>query len=250
MKYSVEFRVRSYETDSRDVVRPSSILQYMQEVTELQMEDTDIDYTSLYKVRRMAFIVSRMSVDIYRPIYKGELVRLNTWCTPSRGAIYPRYHEFYVGEELALKASSVWGLINIDTRDLVLANEYDTSSYPMDEPPKLEIPTRVRQPKDIDYELVEERKALYSKIDINGHINNTMYPDMLYEVIPGIEEYNLSSINLRFVHEAKLGEELGIYTSKLLESDKIDPKAEKIAYVYSLINGEKNVEATFGLIKR
>lgn len=250
MKYNVEFKVRSYETDSRDIMRPSSILQYMQEVTELQMEDTDIDYTNLYKVRRMAFIVSRMSVEIYRPICKGESVRLSTWCSPSKGAIYPRYHEFYVGNELALKASSVWGLINVDTRDLVLANEYDISNYPMDELPKLEIPTRVRLPKDIKFKKVEERKALYSKIDINGHINNTMYPDMLYEVIPGIEDYNLTSINLRFVHEARMGSELGIYISELQEPNKHDKGADKIAYVYSQIGEEKNVEATFGLRRR
>lgn len=77
-----------------------------------------------------------------------------------------------------------------------------------------------------------------------------MYADLLYDFIPQIEEYNLTSMNFRFVHEARLGDVLSIYESDFMPPSVVDPKAEKIIYIHSKIGGKKNVEASFGLKKR
>lgn len=250
MKYGMDFDVRSYEIDSRSIIKPSVIFQYMQESMEAQMKDSDVGYHDLHDKKRLAFILSRMTVEIFKPIKQWDKIRVYTWCEKSKGAIYPRYHEFILDNEVVIKASAVWGLINIDSREIVLADEYDLGGYPIDRKLEMNIPNRVRIPKDIEFNHVERTEVRYSKIDINGHINNTIYPDMLYDVIPSIENYNITSINMRYVSEAKFGDVIDVYLSGLLDPDEYDARADKIAYVYSKIGDSKNVEATFGLKRR
>lgn len=250
MKYRMDFDVRSYEIDSRSIIKPSVIFQYMQESMEAQMKDSDVGYHDLHDKKRLAFILSRMTVEILKPIKQWDRVRVYTWCERSKGATYPRYHEFLVDGEVAIRATAVWGLINIDTGGIVLARDYDMSDYPIDEKIDIGIPNRVRIPSDIEFKNAGKTKASYSRIDINRHINNTVYPNMLYEVIPSIEDYNLTSINIRYVNEARFNDEIDIYRSDLLDPDGYDERADKIAYVYSKIGDSKNVEALFGLKRR
>ena len=51
----------------------------------------------------------------------------------------------------------------------------------------------------------------YSDVDINLHMNNTYYPDMLWGLIPDIQEKEVTSVNLRYQKEAPLGGEITIY---------------------------------------
>ena len=66
MKFSIDLDVKSYEVDSRSVIRPSVILQYMQEAMEKQMQKSDMGYKELFDIKRLAFIVSRMSIEILK----------------------------------------------------------------------------------------------------------------------------------------------------------------------------------------
>ena len=83
--------------------------------------------------------------------------------------------------------------------------------------------------------------------DINGHMNNARYYNCLYDCIPNVEEYCITSLNMRFVHEAPLGSELKILRSDFLDPGKLDPRADKIVYFKTEANGEDNVHAVFGL---
>ena len=250
MKFSIDLDVKSYEVDSRSVIRPSVILQYMQEAMEKQMQKSDMGYKELFDKKRLAFIVSRMSIEIFKTIRQNDKLRVNTWCGMCKGAIYPRYYEILRGNDVCVRASSKWGLVGVDKKNILLDGEYDISAYPIDDEIKLVIPDRVRQPRDIEYKHISDIEVRYSKIDINKHINNTMYADLLYDFIPQIEEYNLTSMNFRFVHEARLGDVLSIYESDFMPPSVVDPKAEKIIYIHSKIGEKKNVEASFGLKKR
>ena len=52
----------------------------------------------------------------------------------------------------------------------------------------------------------------YSHLDVNGHLNNTVYGDLVCDVLPFEELVNRGSREFRIVlrHEARYGEELGL----------------------------------------
>lgn len=250
MKYIERYAVRSYETDSSNVMRPSTVLQYMQETAERQMRHDDIDYTDLYIKKRKAFIVSRMNIELLRPIMQNEDLDVSTWYVQGRAANFPRNYEFVSGGDIVMKATSNWAMVDVDTKKLVLNKDYDMSDCATDEELHMSVPKRFTVPRDISFRNVYKRLVTYSMTDINGHVNNTIYPDMLWDAVPCAGDYNITSMNIRFVHEARIGDVADVVVSEACNPEKMDCRAEKIYYVYSEVSGRRNAEAAFGVIRR
>ena len=98
-------------------------------------------------------------------------------------------------------------------RDRYRSSDIDISNYEEDEPINLDLPSRFRLPANLDYKKVGEKSIFYSDVDMNLHMNNTNYPDMLVNYIPDMIKKEVTSVNLRFMTEARLGEKLSIYLS-------------------------------------
>ena len=79
----------------------------------------------------------------------------------------------------------------------------------------LEIPTSFRIPEAAGLTLVGERVIRNSDIDLNMHMNNTNYPDMLCDYIPNIENKKVLSFGITYHKEAKLLEKLTVYHGAL-----------------------------------
>ncbi len=250
MKYTRTYETHSHDLDPYEAFMPTPLIQYLQETAEHQIRDTDKDYADIYREDRKAFIVSRMSVEIYRPIYKFATVDCDTWIITAKAANFPRMYELFVDGESVARASSNWALVNVDTKKLVKQGEYDISSYPMDEEPELQIPTRFRIPKDMELTEAGVVPVSFSLTDINGHMNNARYYNCLADCMPELGEYALTSMNMRFVHEAPLGKEIKIYRSGMEEPGKMDPRADKVVYFKTKVDGEDNIHAVFGLKHR
>jgi medium-chain acyl-[acyl-carrier-protein] hydrolase len=247
MKYEDTFTVRSYEVDIRNILRPTPLIQYMQETADHQMRDLDVDYIDLWNKGRKAFVVSRMSIEVYEKIPKYTRLTARTWCTGGRAANFPRAYEIEADGKIAARAMSNWALVNVDTGRLIRYNEYDMSNYPMDEEPELQIPLRFMMPKDLGFEVVEECRVANSMIDMNMHMNNAIYSQKLYDNIPDAGKYLITSINQRFVHEAPFGSEMKIFSSGIVDAGDMDPRADQAIWFYTEAAGKKNIEAVFGL---
>ena len=247
MKYEHEFETRAYELNINGQIKPTQTIQYLQETAEHQLKDQDVDYVRMYNDDRKAFIISRMNVEIYRPVYRYAHITTHTWIGDGRAANFPRYYDMFCDGECVARANSNWALIDVDSRKLIRLSEYDTSAYSRGEANELSIPGRFHLPKDADFKEVERYKVGFSLTDINRHMNNAMYINKLYDNIPGIERFFVTSINIRYVHEAVYGAEVGIYMSEMMPPGDIDPRAEKAVFFYTETNGETNVEAVFGL---
>jgi acyl-ACP thioesterase len=63
--------------------------------------------------------------------------------------------------------------------------------------------------------LVGEYTVTYRDTDVNGHMNNTNYADILCGCIPNMKQLRVKSIGINYSSEAVLNEELKIYMSKI-----------------------------------
>ena len=84
--------------------------------------------------------------------------------------------------------------------------------------------------------LVGGRLTEYADVDMNRHMNNTHYPDILCGYIPEISGNRVISMTLNFVNEAPLGERIKIYSGKSDGSYYFRTKRP---------DGKVNVEAEF-----
>lgn len=236
MKWSVDFIVHYHDTDANETVGPSHIFKYIQEAAMCQMAAQKPSYRELLNQNK-AFILSGIRVEIYEPLSFGEKITVSTWGCDARGFTFPRSYSIMRGDELICEANSTWALVDIRDKKLVRASDIELNYY-TDKPNDLANPGRFRIPSELTLSLVGEYTIRYSDTDVNGHMNNTNYPDMLLNAMPNPQNKIIKSIAISYQNEAKAGDYLKLYLGKtdgkyymrsVFEDGKINVEAEIIA---------------------
>ena len=216
MRYSRKFTTKWHDTDANRIVTASKILMYMQETGNLQCKEYGNPLDEMRDEKGQGFILGSISVKIFKPIYAYEDIEVFTWCRESRGFSFVRYFEIMRGGEVVAAASSLWALVDVNTKSLVRGDESMDQFYPIDTPlDESNLPKRVRIKRDAPLTLVGERKIMFSDIDYNMHMNNTKYPDMVFDYLPDREDKYISGISLSYVKEAAYGDTLSVHLGAL-----------------------------------
>ena len=214
MKYQENYNVKFHDTDVNEVVSVSHILKFMQETSMRHMKARRPSYEELFDDKK-AFILSNIRLEIYNPIYAYEDISCKTWACPSRGFSFMRSYSIERNGEAMAEAHTTWALVDTESKKLYRVNDVDLSNYDTDEPVSLENPLRIRIPNDIPMSLAGEYTVRFTDTDLNGHMNNTNYPDMLCNCIPNMKQLRVKSVGINYSSEAALNEELKIYMSKI-----------------------------------
>ena len=214
MKHIEKYRVKWHDTDASRRVRPSELLEYMQETANLQFVSHNRDLDAERDNSGIAFILSKMCVDIHAPLYAYEDIEVETFTCESRGFSFNRCFRILHSGEIVAEALSVWALVNINTGKLMRADEYDVG---FENEPVLTVsaPLRIKMPPQDTFIEVGKRKTVYSDIDYNMHMNNTRYPNMLCDFMETQDTAKICGISLSYLREAALGDTLTIMRAKI-----------------------------------
>ncbi len=228
MKFTQNYTVKWHDTDANRVVRPSKIVEYMQETANRQCDAMGLPLDALRDERGLGFILGAMSIHISSPMQAYDSIEVSTWCRPARGYIFERYFDIKREGEIVALASSTWVLLDVDRKKLVRLSPDDDmhDRFPYDDSIDSELlPHKVRIPKDTAMFSVGERRICYSDIDYNMHMNNTHYPDMvcdfLSEMTSSATPLTVTSMSLSYIKEAALGEVLSVERSAKDENGRI-----------------------------
>ncbi len=209
MKWSEHYRVNTHDCDFSGFVRASLIQRYMQETANMQMKNEGPSNEEL-RARDMAFLLSRINVSVYSPLFAGDEIDVTSWGCESRGVSFLRCYQIRRDGDIVAEASSIWGLIGISDHRIIRVGEVELG-FGIDEPLELDA-RRVRIPRGLNLSLVGERPVVYSDLDMNRHMNNTNYPDMFCDFISDMSGRRVISMSISYAHEAPLGEILKVYT--------------------------------------
>lgn len=209
MKWSEHYRVNTHDCDFSGFVRASLIQRYMQETANMQMKNEGPSNEEL-RARDMAFLLSRINVSVYSPLFAGDEIDVTSWGCESRGVSFLRCYQIRRDGDIVAEASSIWGLIGISDHRIIRVGEVELG-FGIDEPLELDA-CRVRIPRGLNLSLVGERPVVYSDLDMNRHMNNTNYPDMFCDFISDMSGRRVISMSISYAHEAPLGEILKVYT--------------------------------------
>ena len=233
MKWTGEYRVNANDVDVNNVVSVSNMLRYMQDSANFAMEEDGPSYMELFD-KGLAFILSRIRMSFYAPIYSHEKLEVQTWACESKGVQFNRCYRILRGGLIVAEAVSVWALCGVEDRRPHRVSEFDFG-YRQDEMLELDMPARFRLPEDVELHLVGERTVEYADIDLNGHMNNTHYPDILCGFIDeDMRGRRVISMGISYVSEAPLGETLKFYSGS----------QDGINYIRTVkSNGQVNAEA-------
>jgi len=238
MIFTAPFTVNFHDTDLYGRLRPSAVLMYMQEAANLHLNTYGPTMDEIRDGGR-AFLLSRIRMACYRPIKAYTPIEAQTWVSRAdRGFSFNRFHRILVNGEVAAEAVSVWALVGMANHRPVRVEEFQYR-FDGDDPLPLELPRRIRF--SADPEVVGERRVAYSDVDYNGHMNNTRYPDLLYDFLPTGEHRRVSDICINFLGEAPFGESLTVYRTA-------DPaRNDRYLFRTRRADGNTNIEAVITL---
>ena len=241
MEYTEKYEIGCHDADKNNNIRPTILIRYMQETANHQMRDRKPSYYDLF-FEGKAFIVTRMSVQIYDQLHQYDHIEVGTWRCPDKGATFPRCYVIRREGKVVAEGYSEWAVVNHETGRLWRSSEVDISGYETDEPLNLDIPKKFHFPKDLEFRKAGDHHVYYSETDMNGHLTNTNYPDMVWDRIPGITEKEVTSINIRFMKEAPLDSDIEIYMAEPEISLSGDPVARELYGFKTKVTGKTNIE--------
>lgn len=230
--FEKDYVVQSYETDQRGFARPVALLNYLQAAAGEHASLLKVAVADL-RTSGHTWVLSRIHLAMERYPRGGHIVRLKTW-PASRDTLFTvRDFELYDRGILIGRATTSWAVLNLKSRRPVkLANVLPMYSIhaerALDDPfntlPLCEKP---------EYEL--SLPVLRGDLDLNRHVNNTVYAGWALETIP--EEID-SSCRLA-------GIEIG-FRAEALYGDAIVASSEKAAgegcYIHCIRNCSDNRE--------
>lgn len=235
--YSEKYKILNHDTDTRECLRPSCLMKYLQETANHQMRDCGPSYSELFSEGK-AFIVSRMAINQHRAISQYEEITVESWPSDrDKGATFTRsYRVSADGTELA-RAVGIWALVDIKTKGLLRVSDVDLSNYKHGEPLQID-GLRFRLPKE-GMERVGNVRVTYHLCDCNMHMNNTNYADLFFDHLPKPEGSQMLSLSITYRKEAPLGGELVIERSL----PEVNEDKSVSYYFRSIIGEDINAEA-------
>ncbi len=213
MKWTENYNVKFHDTNSNEIVDPSHILKFMQETSMRHMKARKPSYEDLFAENK-AFILSNIRIEIYNPIYAYQDIVAKTWACPSRGFSFMRSYSIEANGEIMAEAHSTWALVDTADKKLYKVSDVDLGNYDIDDPVTLEHPLRIRIPSELPLALTGEFTVKYTDTDLNGHMNNTNYPNMLINSMPSPEKIMVKSLAISFLSDIKTGESVKIYMAR------------------------------------
>ena len=90
MYYAQTYTTKWHDTDACGILRPTRLLEYMQETANLQCRAFDMDLNTLFYKHGLGFLLSRSQIRIDAPLYAYEDIEVRTWCPPSRALSFIR----------------------------------------------------------------------------------------------------------------------------------------------------------------
>ena len=204
MEYRMKCEVDVHDVDYNGIAKTSSIMKYIQTAAQYQLTESGMSYDSLKKNNR-AFILSRVKLEVLRPLRAYAPLTAITYPCESRGYSFLRCYALESDGEIVARAISVWALIDTESHALVRVNDFDLGLPTL---PKNDLVlAAMKLPSNlID---VGGYGVHYGDVDRNMHMNNTKYPDMYSNFLP-LKGKMISSITVNYQSEAEIGERLRV----------------------------------------
>lgn len=210
--YKGNYRVRTSEINKFKEIRLTNLIQLMQEasmqnVLRLKLSVWDLEQSNL------SWVLLKKEIHIHTIPTLADDLTIVTY--PSGFRKIFAYRDFKVyndKEELLATASSIWGLMDMNKRRLVLIPAYEF--YNVIPEGSLDPPSFSLKKQD-DYLDELKTKMVWHDLDWNGHINNSVLIKKMLESLPPkiFDDYKMNTMQIQFKSESFLNDTLSSKSS-------------------------------------
>ena len=203
LTYERRLLIRSEQVDMTRHLRMSELFRLLEEASIAHTEELGCTRERTLD-RGLLWVITRQLVEIDElPAYDEEII-VRSWQGDMQHVFFPRFYEIEKDGRVMVRGQALWMLIEESTRSMVMPEDYGIS-----------IPGR---PGSDDMALAAisvpdtaERSAegaALSQVDINGHMNNTRYFDIIDDALHagGGSVRTPKSVLANYFSELRLGD--------------------------------------------
>lgn len=232
LRWKDDYSIHSYEVDLTGRLKAASLCQFLQESAWNHAEHLEFGFSHLLK-HNLIWVLYRLRLKVYSSPLWGETITVETW-PAARDRLY-YYRDFRVwGQEqqVVAEAATCWFVIDLEKRQPTRKDDF----FKVQVPENMErvFPEKLSKLKPAA-ELVpgESRRARYSDLDVNGHVNNVRFVDWLWDGLDldFIRGHDLRELEINYLVEAGAGDEvqmLSIQTDAFTFSHAVQRVSDRV----------------------
>ena len=232
-----EYRVGLSDVGHSNEITNKAILRILENVAGMHSESVGWGLNSIERTNKSWILLGWKVQIISRPIYNEKLI-VKTWGRDfNRAVTYRDFEVFDEKENLVIKATSKWTMIDIRTSKLVELTPEITRPYECEKNKIFEqgFDFKIKEPMEkksfINY------KVMRRDIDINKHVHNLYYLDFAYEALPE-NVYNTNKFNnveIMYKRQIKLDDNIICYYTQNENENIVTIKSEDDKTLHAII---------------
>jgi medium-chain acyl-[acyl-carrier-protein] hydrolase len=213
-----EYPIHTYETDVRGFVRPTALLNFLQDSAGEHAGALGWSVPDLLK-KNMTWVLSRYHLRIYRYPSMGRRLEITTWPSGKSGYYATRDFDVADAEGQVLSATSSWMIIGLEKKQPIKIDAVIDVPYAIDR--------RALDDPFASLPAVEDRQAEVrfrvesAHLDWNRHVNNAVYVQWALEAVPKdiLLKSRPAAIEVAYKAEAFYGEEVVSVVQRLADAE-------------------------------
>ena len=209
--YSVKFKVKGHDINSRKCITIPRLLLYLQEASLQHARQLN---TSAWDMKddQQTWVLIKKEVKIMTPLALDGVYTILTY--PSGFDKFFAYRDYLVfddNKKLVVGASSTWTLIQTESRKLLKIPEKIVQIEVPDNTRFLPHPEKLILPSS-EMIAVDHRKVRPYDLDWNNHVNNIVLVRFIMESVKsqGIEDDEVLKIAIQFKNEMRMNESVNL----------------------------------------
>ncbi len=214
------YKIHSYDTDLKGNLSLPVLTRFLQETAWLNSEEMQIGYKELVK-KDMAWVLFKQYIKMDSWPLWGDTLTIKTWPSQADKLFCFREFELFVDDKLIGQVSTSWLVINTKTRRPVRTSKYYNEFFDNSQPMLFPEIIKTKMISESDAQISHIQAVHMFDIDINNHVNNSLYPQWCLNGynIDFYRNNTLVEIEQQFIAEARFGDEISILTNQIDDSN-------------------------------
>lgn len=212
--YEQTYQLRTGDFDRYAHLLPSSILDVFQDVAGVNAEQVPGMTWKELSDAGLFWVVTRIKYEVVETPALHEQVIARTWpLAPTRLGFQRDYTMRKLDGSLLVKCSSDWILMDYKTRSFASARDFYNG--PDDFSEEKVFDKKLRKIKTFEPEDEGTQfDVSFVDIDINGHVNNSKYPNFVLNALNLAEGETIKTFQIDYRHELRPGDKVTIHSKK------------------------------------
>ena len=229
MSTTLKTRIESYDVTPNGLMRQSTIFRLCQKVAGDDLDKFGGSFETLVS-HGLTFVITKMEITYFADIKTYDEIEIVTRPRGVKGPSFIRDYDILKNGERVAYASSYWVLIDFEKRKFCRPSAISAVCEIVPDMDNLyEMEMRKLHPDINEMTKSDERKVYYSSIDRNNHMNNTFYPDILFDYLPDsyLDTLSGKTITVQYNSEILCGEHFSVYTKEENGEFTLSARCEK-----------------------